>query len=102
MPISRFPDPRNATAEGVVAIGGDLHPDSLMQAYRQGIFPWPHEGYPLLWFSPDPRAILNFDSLHIARSLARIRRRMLREGWTVTVDKAFPEVIALCSRVPRP
>ena len=73
-----------------------------MQAYRQGIFPWPHEGYPLLWFSPDPRAILNFDSLHIARSLARIRRRMLREGWTVTVDRAFPEVIALCSRVPRP
>jgi leucyl/phenylalanyl-tRNA--protein transferase len=102
MPIDRFPDPRKAGAEGIVAIGGDLHPDSLIEAYRQGIFPWPHEGYPLLWFSPDPRAILKFDELHVSQSLSRARRRMLGSGWTVTVDRAFIKVIDLCSRVPRP
>src|SRR5436190_6966586 len=102
MPIDRFPDPRGAGPDGIIAIGGSLDPDSLVQAYRQGIFPWPHEGYPLLWFSPDPRAILQFDHIHVPRSLVKARRRMSQTGWNITIDQAFPEVIAYCSRVPRP
>ncbi len=100
VPILKFPDPRNAS-EGVVAVGGDLHPDSLKLAYSQGIFPWPHEDYPLLWFSPDPRAVLEFKDLHIPRSLAKARRRALDGSCRFTIDRAFPEVIELCSRVPR-
>jgi leucyl/phenylalanyl-tRNA--protein transferase len=101
MPISRFPDPRHAPREGVVAVGGDLHPDSLKLAYGQGIFPWPHEDYPLLWFSPEPRAILEFERLHVPRSLAQARRRAQASGVTYSIDKAFGEVISLCSLVPR-
>jgi leucyl/phenylalanyl-tRNA---protein transferase len=100
LPITRFPDPRNAS-EGVVAVGGDLHPDSLRLAYRSGIFPWPHEDYPLLWFSPDPRAILDFADLHVPRSLAKARRRALDSGCRFTLDQAFAEVIELCGQVPR-
>ncbi|HUP57334.1 MAG TPA: leucyl/phenylalanyl-tRNA--protein transferase [Bdellovibrionota bacterium] len=100
MPITRFPDPRKAS-EGVVAVGGDLHPDSLRLAYRSGIFPWPHEDYPLLWFSPDPRAILDFADLHVPRSLAKAKRRAQDSGCRFTLDQAFAEVIELCGQVPR-
>jgi leucyl/phenylalanyl-tRNA--protein transferase len=102
MPIVRFPNPRTASSDGIVAVGGDLHADSLRLAYSQGIFPWPHPNHPLLWFSPDPRAILEFDLLHVPRSLAQARRRVEREGWRFTIDRAFAEVIRLCSLVPRP
>jgi leucyl/phenylalanyl-tRNA--protein transferase len=71
MPIVAFPDPRSANADGLVAVGGDLHPESLLLAYRQGIFPWPVDGMPLLWFCPEDRAILEFADLHVPRSLAR-------------------------------
>jgi leucyl/phenylalanyl-tRNA---protein transferase len=101
MPILRFPDPAEASPEGIVAVGGDLHPDSLKLAYSQGIFPWPHQGYPLLWFSPDPRSILEFDSLHISRTLRSVRRNAPRNGWTLTIDHAFADVIRLCAQVPR-
>ena len=101
MPIVRFPDPDNASPDGVVGAGGDLHPDSLKLAYSQGIFPWPHPGYPLLWFSPDPRAILEFDHLHLSKSLQCARRRAARNGWSFTVDRAFADVVRLCAAVPR-
>lgn len=101
MPIVRFPDISMATPEGIVAVGGDLHPDSLQLAYGQGIFPWPHTGYPLLWFCPDPRAILEFDRLHVSRSLRYLRRQASRKGWTFTVDHAFDEVVEFCAGVPR-
>jgi leucyl/phenylalanyl-tRNA--protein transferase len=84
-----------------VAAGGDLHPDSLRLAYSQGIFPWPHPGYPLLWFCPDPRAILEFDRLHVSKSLKYAKRHALRKGWTFTIDRAFSEVVRLCAQVPR-
>ena len=99
MPIHRFPDPRHANQHGIVAVGGDLHPDSLRLAYRQGIFPWPTEGLPLLWFSPPERGILEFQDLHIPRSLARRRRRTT---FRTTIDQAFVEVIRGCAQVPRP
>ena len=99
MPVSEFPDPRSANAEGVVAIGGDLHPDSLLLAYRQGIFPWPVEGLPLLWFSPAERGVLEFAHLHISRSLARARKRT---ALRFTIDAAFTAVIRACADTPRP
>jgi leucyl/phenylalanyl-tRNA--protein transferase len=85
-----------------VAIGGDLHPDSLRLAYSQGIFPWPHEEYPMLWFCPDPRAILEFNRLHLSKSLKRLRRAALRTGWTFSIDHSFEDVMRHCAAVPRP
>jgi leucyl/phenylalanyl-tRNA---protein transferase len=82
-----------------VAAGGDLHPESLIRAYRSGIFPWPHPGLPLLWFSPPRRAVLEFQDLHIARSLAQARRRLPFE---TTIDAAFRRVITSCARSLRP
>ena len=89
-----FPEPEQAGPGGVVGIGADLEPDTLMHAYRQGIFPWPHPGTPLPWFSPDPRGVLAPDELRISRSL---RQRLRRCGWQTTVDAAFDQVIAACA-----
>ncbi len=89
-----FPDPREADAEGLLATGGDLEPATLLAAYRQGVFPWPADGVDLLWWSPDPRAVLPPDGVHVSRSLARaLRRRRFR----VTIDAAFEDVIAGCA-----
>jgi leucyl/phenylalanyl-tRNA--protein transferase len=94
-----FPPPEDANEEGIVAVGGDLSPQRLLLAYRQGIFPWPARGYPLLWFSPDPRFALRPQEAHVSRSL----RKVIRKGeLTVTADLAFAEVIAACADVPRP
>ena len=92
----RFPDPGSADEDGLVAVGGDLAPGTLLAAYRAGIFPW-SDG-PITWWSPDPRAIIPLDGLHVSRSLART----IRSGvYRVTFDTAFREVIAGCA-VPRP
>jgi leucyl/phenylalanyl-tRNA--protein transferase len=99
VPVRCFPDPRHANPEGVVAIGGDLHPDTLAMAYRQGIFPWPVEGLPLLWFCPAERAVLDFCDLHLPRSLARAERHT---ALRFTVDASFGEVIRSCAAAPRP
>ena len=97
--IIRFPDPRDAPYGDIVAVGGNLHPSNLLRAYARGIFPWPIEGWPLTWFSPQERAILEFKDLHVPRSLARVRRSA---PYRLTFDRAFPEVIATCARVRRP
>ena len=99
MPVLRFPDPRQATPEGVVAVGGDLHPETLRAAYREGIFPWPVAGLPLLWFSPPERGVLDFAALHLPRSLRRARRR---SRLRLTIDHAFEAVIDACAGTPRP
>ncbi|MDH3728453.1 MAG: leucyl/phenylalanyl-tRNA--protein transferase [Myxococcales bacterium] len=94
-----FPPPEEANEEGIVAVGGDVSPERLLVAYENGIFPWPAQGYPLLWFSPDPRFALVPAKAHVSRSLRKaIRRGHLR----VTADTAFEEVIAACAEVPRP
>ena len=98
MALVHFPDPRSSTPEGVVAYGGRPDPDLLVEAYSHGIFPWPVEGYPLLWFCPPQRAILFFDELHVPRSLARERRRTRLR---FTLDHAFERVIASCASVER-
>lgn len=99
MPRVRFPDPRSASPEGIVAIGGNLEPETLLAAYRQGIFPWPVEGLPLLWFCPPQRGVLDFADRHVPRSLLRARRRA---GLRFTYDEAFPAVIRACAEKPRP
>lgn len=94
-----FPPPEHASDEGVLAVGGDASPERLILAYAQGIFPWPHEGMPLLWFSPDPRFVLTLDRAHLSRSLRKIIRRGCYE---VRTDTAFERVIRQCAQAPRP
>lgn len=89
-----FPDPGRADPEGLLAEGGDLEPSTLIAAYRAGIFPWPYEDHDLLWWSPDPRAVVPLDALHVSRSLARLLRR---RAFRVTLNRAFAEVIDGCA-----
>lgn len=88
-----IPDPTCADGDGVVGVGADLQPATLVAAYRHGVFPWPHEGMPLPWFSPDPRAVFDVDQVHVSRSL---RRTLRRSGWTTTLDQAFRTVVQAC------
>ena len=90
----RFPDPLRADPEGLLAEGGDLEPATLIAAYRAGIFPWPTDDHELLWWSPDPRAILPLEDLHVSRSLAR---QLRRPRFCVTLNAAFDDVIAGCA-----
>jgi leucyl/phenylalanyl-tRNA---protein transferase len=90
----RFPDPRRADATGLVASGGDLEPSTLVAAYRRGIFPWPAEGIDLLWWSPDPRAVLPLDGLHVSR---RLRQTLRQHRFRVTLDADFGAVVAACA-----
>jgi leucyl/phenylalanyl-tRNA--protein transferase len=89
-----FPDPARADPEGLLAEGGDLEPSTLIAAYRAGIFPWPYEEHELLWWSPDPRAIVPLEGLHVSRSLARLLRR---GRFRVTLNAAFTHVIGGCT-----
>jgi leucyl/phenylalanyl-tRNA--protein transferase len=94
-----FPDPRHAMREGLLAWGGDLHPDRLLTAYRRGIFPWYNPGDPILWWSPDPRFVLYPDDLKISRSL---RKTLRRRRYRVALDRRFDAVVRHCASVPRP
>src|SRR5437868_14786174 len=96
-----FPDPREAMAEGVLAVGGLLDVGTLYTAYSMGIFPWPHPDYPLLWFSPEKRGILEFKDLHLTRSFEKFLRQHDAD-FKVTMDQAFPQVIRECAKQPRP
>ncbi len=96
--MSLFPDPRHARGD-IIAIGEDLSPDTLRDAYRHGIFPWPHDELPLPWFSPRRRAVVFFDELHVGRSLSRTAKR---SSFRFTFDRAFDAVIRACASVPRP
>ena len=93
-----LPDAEEADEDGVVGVGADLAPSTLVDAYRRGIFPWPHPGVPLPWFSPDPRGVLPLDGFHVSRSL---RRTLRRSGWETTLDSAFAAVLGACSERPR-
>lgn len=92
--VEDFPDPNDADAEGLVAVGGDLCVERLLRAYDQGVFPWFSEDNPELWWSPDPRAVLFPRDLHISRSM---RRCLRNNDFTVTWNQAFPEVMRACS-----
>ena len=94
----RFPPVDAASPEGLLAVGGDLRPERLLEAYRHGIFPWYEEDQPILWWSPDPRAVLFPDKLHVPRSLDKTIRR---GHFTVTLDTRFRDVMMECAG-PRP
>ena len=96
-----FPNPRDAMIEGVVAVGGLLDEGTLYTAYSKGIFPWPHPDYPLLWFSPEKRGILEFKDLHLTRSFDRFVRQH-DQDFKVTMDTAFHQVVRECAKQPRP
>lgn len=91
----RFPDPGAYDADGLVAIGGNLRPEALLAAYGAGVFPWYAEGYVPMWWSPDPRGLLDPEHLHIARSL---ERRLRRGGVTLTWNRCFERVMRECGR----
>ena len=90
----RFPPVELASPEGLLAIGGDLRAERLLEAYRHGIFPWYNEGQPILWWSPDPRAVLFPPRLKISRSL---RKTLRARKFEVTADTAFREVMQHCA-----
>jgi leucyl/phenylalanyl-tRNA--protein transferase len=97
MRLTSFPDPETADPDGLVAVGGDLSPGRLLEAYRRGIFPWFDDTTPILWWSPDPRAIFELDGLHVSRRLART----VRSGrFEVTADRDFAGVIRGCADRP--
>lgn len=92
-----FPDPSLALSEpnGLLAVGGDLSPNRILNAYRNGIFPWYSEGEPIIWWSPAPRAVIFPKALKVSKSL----QKTIRKGiYQVTLDQAFAEVIEGCSR----
>lgn len=89
-----FPPVESATPEGLLAVGGDLSSERLLAAYRHGIFPWYNPGQPILWWSPDPRAVLYPEKLKIARSL---RQGLKRGHLRVTFDTCFREVMLACA-----
>lgn len=99
-PDAPFPTLNSALTHpnGLLAVGGDLSPRRLIEAYRHGIFPWFNEGEPILWWSPDPRMVLFPDELKISRSL----RKVLKKGdYEIRVDSAFSEVMQACAKPRR-
>jgi len=105
MPVYRlspelvFPSPHEAEPNGLLAVGGDLGGGRLLLAYSMGIFPWYSEGQPILWWSPDPRCVLDLDDFHVSR---RLRRVLNQEKFRVTFDEDFQGVIRGCASVARP
>ena len=100
-PDAPFPPAETALREpdGLLALGGDLSPVRLLNAYAGGIFPWFSEGQPLLWWSPDPRMVFRTDGVRLS---SRFRRSLRGSGWTLRADTRFREVIQACAASPRP
>lgn len=95
-PDAPFPSVDQALSQpnGLLAAGGRLTPERLLDAYRQGIFPWFNPGEPVLWWSPDPRCVIEPSQVHISRSL---RKQLRRSHYTVTFDRAFSQVMQACA-----
>jgi leucyl/phenylalanyl-tRNA--protein transferase len=98
-PSERFPPAEDADPEGLIGFGGHLSPEWLLDAYRHGIFPWPITDFdaPLAWWSPDPRAVIEFDRFHVSR---RLRRTCRGAKFEVTRDVDFAGVIRGCAMAP--
>lgn len=96
--ILKFPHPESAAPNGILAVGGDLKVETLVDAYSRGIFPWPQEGTPLLWFSPPERGVLIFDHFRIPKSVQRLVKK---NDFKITFNTSFKDVIENCSKIPR-
>lgn len=97
-PAEKFPPVEEATKDGLLAIGGDLTPQRLLEAYNHGIFPWYEEPQPILWWSPDPRMVLFPQNLKISKSMEQLLKK---KAFNVTFDTAFEEVMQQCSMIKR-
>ena len=97
MVIEAFPPLSEADESGFLAVGGDLEPESLLLAYRSGIFPWPVRERQLAWFSPPKRGVLFLKDFHPGRTLQKVRSRA---GWSYSFNKRFDEVITACALTP--
>ena len=95
----QWPDVTETAEDGILAVGGDLSPNRLLEAYRRGIFPWYSEGLPILWHCPDPRFVLVPSKLHVPKSL---EKQLKRQVYEVKFDTAFEQVIDACARTRRP
>ena len=93
-----FPDVYEASADGLIAIGGDLSPQRLLHAYSKGIFPWFQDEEPILWWSPDPRFVLFPEQLKVSKSMKQVLRN---SDFEITVNKDFEAVISNCSKMKR-
>ena len=100
-PEAPFPPVAQALRQpdGLLALGGDLSPARLLNAYRSGVFPWYSEGQPILWWSPDPRTVFRTDGVHLS---TRFRRGLRHSPWIVRADTTFARVVDRCARAPRP
>lgn len=100
-PASPFPPVEAALREpdGLLAMGGDLSVERLLNAYRRGIFPWYSRGQPILWWSPDPRTVFRSDHVHLS---SRFRRALKSSRWEIRADTAFAAVLSACAQTPRP
>lgn len=100
-PVGSFPPADSANDEfgGLVAIGGDWHPERILDAYRNGIFPWPMRDMPLGWFCPTERMVFRTESQPLGR---RFRKSLQASDWTVTADTHFSEVLRHCAEIDRP
>ncbi len=90
-----FPDPRRADEDGLLAVGGDLSVARLLLAYESGVFPWYGPELPPLWWSPDPRGVIEVEDLHVSRSMRRI---LLRGDFEITWNRAFYDVMHACGQ----
>lgn len=99
-PLAPFPDAALALRDpdGLLAMGGDLSPERLLNAYRHGIFPWFSDGQPILWWCPDPRTVFRTDHVRLS---SRLLRQLRHSHWTVHADTAFDRVIEACAEIPR-
>jgi len=93
-----FPEPATASDEGILAFGGDLSVNRVMQGYAKGIFPWYKEEDPILWWSPNPRFVLHIDDLHISKSLQKTIKKNI---YTVKFNVNFEQVIKECAQAKR-
>lgn len=101
MSVSKFPNPRNDTIEGIAAVGEKLTTENLVDSYQHGIFPWPHQGYPMLWFCPDERGVIDFAEVSPPESFMKWYRKN-RENFKITINQQFPDVIKNCKMQKRP
>ncbi len=93
-----FPDPNQAQDDGLLCYGGNLNVPTLLEAYQKGIFPWPHPGYPILWYSPDPRGVLFFDEFHLSCSFKKFLRKT---DYSCSFNRNFKNVIINCGAQKR-
>ena len=93
-----FPDLKHVTEEGILAFGGDLRPERLINAYKNGIFPWYSENEPIIWYCPNPRMVLFLDQLKVSKSMKAVLKK---NNFNITFNQNFEEVISNCKTIDR-